>query len=722
MGENNNGSSYTDPLLSCLVIITKLNNRPFSAEALIEGLPTEKGKAQPELFSLSKPKAGFSRAAGRAGFSSKLVKKKLKDISPLVLPCILILKDGDACILSEFDAKKEHAKIITPDFEESEMWVKREELEELYLGHAFYLKKRFRADDRSDNLLHEDSGHWFWGTLWRSRKIYMDVVIASLVINVFVLASPLFVMNVYDRVVPNNATETLWVLAIGVLVVYVLDTVLKFIRSYFLEVAGKKSDIIMSSIIFEKVMNVKMSSKAGSVGSFANNLKEFESIRSFFTSSTVSAIIDLPFVIIFLFVIQMIAGIIVIAPIAIMVIILIYSIIIKNPLHNSIKASYEASANKNSILIESLVNLETIKTMGGSGRAQYLWEEATGEIADKGLKTRVISNSIQTTTAMLVQLNTVVVIVYGVYLIKNMELSMGGLIATVLLSSRGIAPMAKFASLVTNYEHTKTAYKTLKDIMQLPVDRPEGKEYVRRPLFKGEIEFRDVTFTYPGETKEALKNVSFRILPGQHVGVIGRIGSGKSTINKLVMGLYEPDSGTILIDGIDINQIDPADLRRAVGYVPQDVILFRGSVKDNVVYKAPYVADEEILNASKIGCVEDFVRLHPKGYDMEVGERGDNLSGGQKQCIGIARAFLLNSPVLVLDELTESMDSNTEERVISSVRENIDGKTMIMATHKMSLLKLVERLLVMDNGKLVLDGTKEEVMKRLTNPSNVKLK
>jgi ATP-binding cassette subfamily C protein LapB len=298
--KNETEALYTDPLLQCLVIITKLNNRPFSAESLIEGLPTAKGRSEPELFSLEKAKSSFSRAAARAGFSSKLVKRSLKDISPLILPCILILKDRKACILDEFDVEKKYIKVIFPELEEGEAWIRIEDLEDEYLGYAFYIKNVYKKEEKKDFILENEKSHWFWGTLWKLKKIYTDVIFASFVINLFVLASPLFVMNVYDRVVPNNAVETLWVLAIGVVVIYLFDTVLKFIRAYFLEVAGKKSDIIMSSMIFERVMGLNMSVRPKSVGSFANNLKEFDSVRNFFTSSTVATIIDLPFIFIFL--------------------------------------------------------------------------------------------------------------------------------------------------------------------------------------------------------------------------------------------------------------------------------------------------------------------------------------------------------------------------------------------------------------------------------------
>ena len=712
-------SLHVDPLLQCLVIITKLNNKPFTAESLIEGLPTAKGEAEPELFSLEKPKSGFSRAAKRAGFSSKLVKRNIKDISALVLPCILLLKDNKACILDEFDEGKQHGKIILPDYEEGETWVSVEELSTEYLGHAFYLKKEYRYEDKDDFVLDNSQSHWFWGTLWKSKRIYTDVIFASFVINIFVLASPLFVMNVYDRVVPNNAIETLWVLAIGVVVVYVLDTILKFIRAYFLEVAGKKSDIIMSSIIFERVMGLNMAVRPKSVGSFANNLKEFESIRGFFTSTTVATIIDLPFIFIFLFVIHLIGGDIVWAPIGIILAIVIYTLLVKGPLNRSIESSYEAAAHKNSVLIESLSNIETIKTMGASGNAQYQWEEASGEIANRGLKTRILSNSVSTMTAFFIQLNSVAVIVYGVYLIQEMELTMGGLIATVILSSRAISPLGQVASLVANYEHTKTAYKNLNDIMEMPVDRPEGKEFIRREEFHGFIEFQNVSFSYPDEEKKALDDISFKIVPAERVGIAGKIGSGKTTIEKLILGLYKPQSGTILIDGIDINQIDPADLRKNIGYVPQDVNLFRGSVKNNIIYKAPYISDEQMIRASKLAGVDDFVKLHPKGYDMPVGERGDGLSGGQKQAIAIARAFLLDAPIVLLDEPTNSVDNVMESKIRANLSRNIVGKTTILITHKSSILSLVDRLIILDNGKLVIDGKRDEVLKKLNAPRKV---
>lgn len=703
-----------DPLLKCLVILTKLHNNPYSAEALTAGLPIEKGFASTELFSIKgDSKSLFSRVAKRAGFASKLAKKELKHISPLVLPCILILKGQSACILESLDIKNNKAKIIHPDIQEGEDWVDIDKLNEEYLGFCFLLKKEFKPQTNREHRLNNGKDHWFWGTLKRSRKIYSDVIIASLVINLFVLASPLFTMNVYDRVIPNSATDTLWVLALGVLVVFTIDFLLKFTRSYFLEVAGKKSDIIMSSMIFEKVMNLTMSSRPNSVGSFASNLRDFESVRNFLTSSTIAAIIDLPFAIIFLLTIHFIAGPLAFVPMISMCIILIYTFIIKNPLQRSIESTYMAAGAKNGILIESLNALETLKTLSAGGHAQWKWEEAQGEVANKGFKSKVLSSSISTVTAYLIQINTVIVVIAGVYMIKDMELTMGGLIASVILSTRAISPMAQVASLISSYEQTKTAYKAIDDIMKLPVERPDGKKFIRREKFKGKIEFKNVTFAYPGAEYNALENVSFKIEAGEKVGILGRNGSGKTTIEKLILGLYKPTEGSVLIDGVDINQIDPVDLRKNIAYIPQDVLLLNGTVRENIVYKAPYVDDETILKAIKVGGVDEFIDSNPLGADLPVQERGDGLSGGQRQSIAISRAFLIDSPIVLLDEPTNSLDNSTENKIRGLLKENIKDKTAILVTHKVLLLDLVDRLIVMNDARLVLDGKKENVLAKL---------
>ncbi|MEJ2413860.1 MAG: type I secretion system permease/ATPase [Sulfurimonas sp.] len=702
-----------DALLDCLVLFTKRYHKPFTAEALTAGLPIEPGVEAPELFSINKSKGLFSRAASRAGLQSSIIRRPLSQISKLQLPMFILLSNQGACILDSFNEDKSEAKIIMPAEEAIEQWVDFEDLQDEYIGYGFVLKKAFEYTEENERTLHIEQKHWFWSTLKLSLPIYKDVLYASLLINLFVLASPLFTMNVYDRVVPNNAIETLWVFAIGVVIVYVLDTFAKFARTSLLETAAKKSDIIMSSIIFEKVLSLKMSQIPVSVGSFASNLKDFDSIRGFLTNATMAAIIDLPFAVIFLGVIAYIGGVIVLIPMITMSLILGYAFFIKAPLRESIESTHEASAKKSSILIEALNNIETLKSLNALNHMQWKWEESTGEIASKGLRSKLMSASIPTITQLLIQLNTVMIIVVGVYMISNFELSMGGLIAIVILTGRTLAPMGQVAGLITNYEDAKTSYDTINAIVEKESERPEGKKFVEAPKFEGNIEFIDVTFTYPEADIPALKNVSFTITPHEKIAIIGRIGSGKSTIQKLLLGLYEPDSGQILIDGIDIKQIDPADLRKNISYVSQDIMLFRGTVKDNITFRASHSTDGAMIRAAQISGASEFIKKHPKGYEMPVGERGMGLSGGQRQSIGIARALLLDTPIMMLDEPSSSMDQVSEAKLLQNLEKEFKEKTAIIVTQKMNILKIVDRVIVIDEGRLIIDEPKEKALQKL---------
>ncbi|MBU0632626.1 type I secretion system permease/ATPase [bacterium] len=707
-----------DSLLDCLVLYTKLYHKPYSAEALTAGLPIEMGKEAPELFSINSSKGLFSRAAERAGLKSSLIKRPIQQISPLQLPIIMLLSNQGACILDSFSKDRSEAKIIMPSEEAIEQWVDLDALNDEYIGYSFMIKKAFEYSDQNSRTLQLTQKHWFWSTIKLSLGTYKDVIFASLLINLFVLASPLFTMNVYDRVVPNNAMETLWVFAIGVTIAYSLDTFLKFTRTYLLEIAAKKSDIIMSSIVFEKVLNLKMAFHPASVGSFASNIRDFDAIRNFLTNATMAAVIDLPFTIIFLAVIGYIGGTIVFIPFITMIFILGYAFLIKTPLRTSIESTHEASAKKSSILIETLNNIETLKTLGTTNLAQWQWEEATGEIASRGLKSRLLSASIPTVTQFLIQLNTVMVVVYGAYLIKDFELSMGGLIAIVILTGRTLAPMGQVAALMTNYEDTKTSYQTVNDIISQPSERPAGKKFVEKPDFTGTIEFKEVTFKYPDTDVEVIKNLSFKINSGENVAFIGRIGSGKSTIQKLILGLYEPDSGQVLIDGIDIKQIDPADLRKNIGYVSQDIMLFRGTLKDNITYRATHASDAAMVRAAQISTTAEFVKKHPKGYEMPIGERGSGLSGGQRQSIGVARAFLLDSPIMLFDEPTNAMDQITEAKLLNNLESELKNKTAIFVTQKMNLLKIIDRVIVLNEGKILVDAPKDEALKQLQGGSS----
>lgn len=706
-----------DTLLDVLVLYTKLFAKPFSAESLMAGMPVN-DKSQGALFSVNESKALFSRVAQRAGLKSTLIERPVSDMLQLQLPMILLLSKNNACILESFSQDMQRARIIYPEGEGLETWINIEDLEAEYLGYAFMLKKAYDYSEKNSRTLRIKQKHWFWSTLALTKTIYSDVILASLLINLFVLATPLFTMNVYDRVIPNNAQETLFVFTIGIVFVYLLDASLKFVRSYMLELAAKKSDIIMSSIMFEKVLDLKLAEHPQSVGSFANNLKSFEAVRAFFSAATMTAAVDLPFAAIFLVVIYYLGSTLVLVPLTTIFLILAYALIIRKPLRESIESSFEASAKKNGILIEALQNIETVKTMRMAGKIQWNWEESTGEIAEKNLKTKLLSTSIPTITNLLIQLNTVFVVVLGVYMIKEFELTMGGLIAVVILTSRTVAPMGQAASLITTYTDAKTSFTTVDEIISKPAERPEAKQFITRSVMKGKIEFKNVTFSYPNAEIPALDDVSFVINPGEKVAFIGRIGSGKSTITKLILKLYEPTSGSILIDGLDISQLDPADIRRNMGYVPQEIHLFKGTIKENIISSERHPHDEDIISAARTSGAEEFIHTHPRGYDMFIGERGMGLSGGQKQSVGIARALLQQAPIMLMDEPSNAMDQKSESILLKNLKEELADKTVILVTQKLSLLDLTQRVIVMHQAKVLMDDTKQNVTLKLQGKKN----
>ncbi|MCM1129740.1 MAG: type I secretion system permease/ATPase [Alistipes senegalensis] len=693
-----------DPLLNCLVILTRLYHQPYSAQTLTAGLPLENGRLTPELF---------LRAASRAKLSGRINKRTLEEISGMTFPAVLLLKNGRACVAT---ARSETGvwTLISPESGSGETRMSTEELAGFYNGFVIFCRPAFRFDARADEHGIPGNEHWFWSVFKKAWPLYSEVLIASFLINVFALITPLFTMNVYDRVVPNQAYETLWVLAIGIFIIYVFDLIMKTLRAYFLDVAGKRVDIILSASIFEKIMGLKAAVRPKSVGSLANNLHEFEMFRDFITSATITALIDLPFTILFLLIILWVGGPVVLVPLAAIPVIVIVALALQRPLQSVIRQNFRVGSQKHATLIETLTGIDTIKAVDAEGIAQRKWERIIGEQSELSLKSKLLATAIVNQSMLFQQLAYIGVVIVGVYLISNLSLTMGGLIACSMLTGRVTAPLAQVASLITRYYQARSAVQGVDNIMQLPVERTPGKNYIHRPLLHGAIEFRNVTFTYPGQTVAALNNVSFKIRPGERVGIIGRIGSGKSTLEKLILGIYEPNEGSVWIDGVDLQQIDPADLRRNIGYIPQDVMLFFGSVKENIVLGAPYVDDAVMMRAAQIAGVTEFVNRHPQGFGMPIGERGEGLSGGQRQAVANARALLLNPPIFVLDEPSNSLDNRSEENFKKRFAAQLENHTLLLVTHRTSLLALVNRLIVMDNGQIIADGPKEQVMQALS--------
>lgn len=699
---NTNFAKTDDPLLLALLSVCKILQTPHSAEALTAGLPLINNKLTNELF---------IRAADRAGLSAGLVRRPLSKISNLVLPAVLLLKNGQTCIL--VNRNQDQLTLVIPESESGEKTISIAELSREYSGVSFFIQQNHKFDGRTSGSVTPTIKHWFWDVIFKSWPIYTEVLIASLLINMFAIASPLFIMNVYDRVVPNHAVETLWALAIGVSAVFIFDFTMKSLRGYFIDAAGKRADIILSATIFEKVMGIRMEARPVSVGAFANNLHEFESFREFLTSATLSTLIDLPFLFLFLGIIWMLGGELVLIPLLIVPLAILGGVIVQKPLKNTVSELFKFSAQKGATLIEALSALDTIKIAGAEGQIQRQWEHNIGQIARLGIKSRFYSSTAVNLTAFLQQMASITVVIFGVYKIAEGDLTTGGLIACTILTGRALAPIAQVASLLTRYHQAKASLDSLNHMMSLPVEREASKVFLHRPDFSGDIEFKNVSFSYPGQQVKALDKVSFRIKAGERVGFIGRIGSGKSTVEKLIMLLYEPQEGSILIDGTDIKQIDPTVLRRKIGYVPQDILLLYGSLKDNINLGSRYVDDEAVLTAAEISGVSNFVNKHPSGFDMPVGEGGGALSGGQRQSVAVARALLLAPPIYVMDEPTNAMDNSTEETFKRNFTKHLGTKTLILVTHRASLLTLVDRLIVMDSGHIVADGEKEQVLEAL---------
>jgi ATP-binding cassette subfamily C protein LapB len=426
-----------------------------------------------------------------------------------------------------------------------------------------------------------------------------------------------------------------------------------------------------------------------------------------------TAVVDLPFVLLFIVIIWVIGGPVALVPTLAVPLVIGVGLALQVPLNRIVRRTFRETTQKHGLLVEAINGLETIKSVGAEGRMQRAWERLVALTAHSGNQARLLSALTVNFAALAANLVYIAIVIVGVYEIAAGNMTMGALIACTIIGGRAMAPLGQVAALLTRFNQAKTSLEALNGIMAMPVERPAQARFVNRPSLRGEIEFREVTFTYPQQKLAALSRVSFKIAAGERIGLIGRIGSGKSTIEKLILGLHEPQQGSILIDGTDIRQIDPADLRRNIGCVPQDVFLFQASLRENITLGAGYADDEMVLRAARVAGVDDFAARHPMGYDLPVGERGENLSGGQRQAIAVARALLLDPPILVLDEPTSAMDNAAENRLKARLMREVGGRTLILVTHRSSMLALVDRLIVMDAGRVVADGPKERVLKAL---------
>lgn len=693
---------HDDPLLDSLLALCAMHQKTVSRATLTSGLPLPDQRLSMQLM---------PRAAARAGLQGRWLRRSLKQIPAIALPVLLSLRDGRAALLLGWEADGT-ARIMPSESDGGELTVEAALLAEDYTGQAFFAQPRHRFDpDRGEMIPRTTS--WFRDTLKRSRGLYADAIAASLVINLIGLVVPLFVMNVYDRVVPNQATTTLWVLALGVAGAFVFDLTLKTLRGLCLDLAGKKTDLIISATLFERVCGMAMKFRPARVGNFAQNIHEFQSLRDFLSSLTLASVIDLPFTLLLLAVIALIGGHMAWIPLLAFPLAILIGLLLQRPLAEVMERSMALAAERQSSLIETLGSLDAVKTNNAESERQYQWEQTIGTLSRLELRARLLSSLAMNSTQWIQQMAGIVTMVAGVYLLIAGQLSMGGLIACYMLGSRALAPLTQVSGLLTRYQQARVTLDSINHMMSLPQERQTDERPLKREVLQGGIEFRQLSFNYPEQEQLALSEISLVIRPGEKVGIIGRSGSGKSSLAKLIVGLYQPAAGSLLLDGIDARQLDISDVRHNVGYVPQDIQLFSGTLRDNLISGARYVEDDLIVRAAELAGVHELARLHPRGYELQVGERGCQLSGGQRQNVALARALLLDPPVLLLDEPTSAMDNTGEAQLKQRLAGIIADKTLLLVTHRASMLSLVDRLIILDRGRIIADGPKELVMEAL---------
>lgn len=691
-----------DAVLDRLLFLAHYFNRSVDAEHLVGSTPLPEGRIT---------EAELTECAARAGLAITPAAMDPAQIKASMLPALIVGDDGDAVTVLHRD----HANVecALPGIKGSH-WMPLDRLLVDHPGRWFFVRPVFHFDARSLLYHLPRPRRWFWDVFKANRGIYQWALVGTVIINLVAIVLPFYTMAVYDRVVPNNALDSLWVLTTAVVAVTLFDLLIKVLRSYLLEAAARKADIALSAHVFAHSLQLRAAKRPASGGVLANVVRDFETVREFFTSTTLTLLGDLPFMFLFIGIIALVGGKLALVPLLILPVALGVSWYLRKPLGKTINENMKESAQRTAHLFEVMNGLDTVKTLGAEAWARRKWEMLTVQISENGLRMREISNFNGHAAAMLTGLNTVLIVMFGAIMVGEHELTLGQLIAASMLSSRAIGPMAMIAGLIIRWEQTRFALHALDQVMSAPTDDHAGSLHV--PGLRGAVELRDVSFAYPN-SQPLLKNINLKISPGEKVGFIGRIGSGKSTLLRLLVNLYEPAQGAVLIDGVSVVQMDPLSLRRQVGYVPQDVILFHGDLRENILLGASNVEDTELLRAVRLACLDDALVQMPAGLGTEVGERGERLSGGQRQAVAIARALVRRPRLLLLDEPSSMMDPATEHQLIQNFRQMQDT-TMLLVTHRTAMLALVDRLVVMDQGRIVLDGPRDEVLRRLQSSAS----
>lgn len=653
------------------------------------------------------------------GFENTLSKKALNEIPTLAVPVVIVLQQNEAAVITQIHGSGADRVYELQQIDGLKQRIDHAQLSALYLGYCWFIKPKLASDLRSELPEYHLPKAWFWKVIWRFKAYYSQVILATFIINFLALVSSLYVMNVYDRVIPNKSYETLWVLSIGVILAISFEFAAKMIRGHLTDIAGKKADLIISSAIFRRVMSLDLAERPVSSGSYANNLREFESVREFMTSASLLVLVDLPFLLLFIAVIWMIGGALAMVPLILIPIVMLVGMLSQRPLARYISESMKESSQRQGLAVEAIEGIETLKANNATSWAQQKWDYYTAKTAVSSTKTRDLSNFVINFSVAIQQLNTVILVIVGTYLIHspdpNHKITMGALIASVILSGRALAPLAQISSLAIRFQQAKIGLQGLQSIIERKIERHPDRQYISLDQVNGELKFQNVCFKYQKDIPPVLKGLNLNIAPGEKVGILGKIGSGKTTTLKLASGMFEPLEGNVTLDGVDLRQLDPNYLRNQVALLGQAPRLFLGTLRENLDLSRQdgFSTDQELLQALKRFGLDSLIQNHPRGLDMPLGEDGLGLSGGQKQIIALARLTLRSPRVVLLDEPTNGLDQLTERQTLTALHQWCKDKTLLVVTHRTQVLSIVSRVIVIDQGQVVMDGPRDEVLKKL---------
>ncbi len=703
-----------DALAHALSWLTRHHGRERSPESLLAAQPIH-GRLGPDQA---------LRALREAGFSAGLVQRRISELHHLLLPAVLLLKEGDACIVvARHAADALRYDIVMPGREHHACSASEAELAAEYTGVALVTTPLAAAGAASHDadLMREPGSHWLWGTMRRFAPYYRSALIAAMLSNLLMLVTGLVISVIYDKVIPHQAYVTLWALATGAALALAFDLLARQLRAYLIDMAGRKADLIVGATLFRQTLALRMEQRPDSAGAYAHHLGQIEVVREFFASATLSAISDLPFILVFVAMTFAVGGplgwVLAIA----IPLLLVMSALIQGSLRRAMMSHMQQTADLHGVLVEAVDGLEDLKAAGAQGRFLRQYEEATAAAASAMLRSRKITAWTINLSAISQQAVTLVMLVWGVFLIEDKVISAGALIGAVMFATRAVAPLSSVVQLATRYQSARAAMRALDRVMQQPVDREPGKVYVPRRELTGRVGLVAVGFAYPmpgaggnGEVgPRVLTGLTLRFEPGERVAVLGRIGSGKSTVLRLLAGLYLPTEGQVEADGIDLRQIDPADYRARVGFVAQDPRLFHGTLRDNVLLDRPAADPARLADVARLTGLDRLVATHPQGWELPVGEGGALLSGGQRQLVALARCLVTKPQILLMDEPTSSMDAQSEVAFLRQLKEATGACTLVMVTHRPAVLELVQRVVVVDGGRVVMDGPKEQVLAAL---------